>query len=149
MGQVYLAQAVGRCAVPAGTRVALKVVYPQQLSEPGFSKRLLRQTVICKAAAHPNVVRCHHRDQLVVEGVAHAFLVMEYVQGLTLRELLEEFGTVPAELCRHIGREVSKGLGAIHGAGVVHRDPRSESALIRPERVIKIMDHGVARLART
>ena len=45
------------------------------------------------------------------------FLVMEYVEGQTLRALLDELRRVPEELCRHVGREVAKGLAAIHAAG--------------------------------
>jgi len=146
MGKVYLAEAVDRCVVPTGTRVALKVVHPHLLSEPGLFKRFLREAEIGKAVAHPNVVRCYDCDQLVVDGSPHAFLVMDYVEGQTLRDLLDELETVPEELCRHIGREVAKGLAAIHEAGVVHRDIKPENVLITPDHEIKIMDLGVARL---
>jgi len=146
MGKVYLAEAIVRCAVPAGTRVALKVVHPHLLSEPGFFKRFLREADIGKAVTHPNVVCCYDCDQLVVDGTTHAFLVMEYVEGQTLRDLLVELETVPEELCRHIGREVAKGLAAIHEAGVVHRDLKPENVLITPDHQVKVMDLGVARL---
>src|SRR3990172_4169430 len=72
---------------------------------------------------------------------------MEYVEGQTLRALLDELGTVPEELCRHVGREVAKGLVAIHAAGVVHRDLKPENVLITKDHVVKVMDLGVARLA--
>jgi tetratricopeptide (TPR) repeat protein len=147
MGTVYLAEAIEPGAVPVGTRVALKVVHPQLLSEPGFFKRFLREAEIGRAVTHSNVVRCHDCDQLVLDATTHAFLVMEYVEGQTLRGLLEELETVPEELCRHIGREVAKGLAAIHGAGVVHRDLKPENVLITPDHDVKVMDLGVARLA--
>jgi len=147
MGRVYLAESLERCAIPAGTLVALKIVHPNLLSEPGCFKRFLREAEIGKAVTHPNVVRCYDCDQLVVDGTTHAFLVMEYVQGQTLRGLLDELEAVPEELCRHIGREVSKGLTAIHEAGVVHRDLKPENVLITPKHEVKVMDLGVARLA--
>jgi tetratricopeptide (TPR) repeat protein len=76
------------------------------------------------------------------------FLVMEYVEGQTLRELLDELDRVPEELCRHIGREVAKGLAAIHAAGVIHRDLKPENVLITADHhTVKVMDLGVARLA--
>jgi tetratricopeptide (TPR) repeat protein len=140
MGKVWLASKDDQ-------RLALKVVHPHLLSEPGFFKRFLREAEIGKAVAHPNVVRCYDCDQLIVDGTAHAFLVMEYVEGQTLRELLDELETVPEELCRHIGREVSRGLAAIHEAGVVHRDLKPENVLITPDHEVKVMDLGVARLA--
>jgi len=147
MGKVYLAESVGRGVVPADARVALKVVHPHLLSEPGFFKRFLREAEIGKAVTHPNVVRCYDCDQLIVDGTTHAFLVMEYVEGQTLRDLLDELETVPEELCRHIGREVAKGLAAIHEAGVIHRDLKPENVLITPDHEVKVMDLGVARLA--
>ena len=140
MGKVYL-------AARGEDRVALKVVHPHLLAEPGAFKRFLREAEIGKTVAHPNVVRCYDCDQLVVDGTTHAFLAMEFVSGQTLRDLLAELSTVPEELCRHIGREVSKGLAAIHEAGVVHRDLKPENVLITRDHEVKVMDLGVARLA--
>lgn len=113
MGKVYLAER-------GEDRFAVKIVHPHLVSEPGFFKRFLREAEIGKAVTHRNVVRCYDCDQLVVDGITHAFLVMEYVEGQTLRSLIEESETVPEGLCRHIGRELSKGLAAIKGAGFVH-----------------------------
>ena len=62
-----------------------------------------------------------------------AFIVMEYVEGQTLRDLLNELEQVPEELCRHIGREIAKGLVAIHDAGVIHRDLKPENVLVSEE----------------
>ena len=83
----------------------------------------------------------------VADGVTHHFLVMEYVEGQTLRGLLTELGRVPEELCRHIGREITKGLEAIHAAGAVHRDLKPENVLITEDQVVKVMDLGVAKTA--
>ncbi|MHC4861225.1 MAG: serine/threonine-protein kinase [Planctomycetota bacterium] len=148
MGKVYRAAVEGRApGLERGTRVALKVIHPHLLETEGFFKRFLREAEIGKAVRHPNVVRCYDADALTVENAHHNFLVMEYVEGQTLRDLLDELETVPEELSRHIGREVSKGLAAIHEAGVVHRDLKPENVLITPDHVVKIMDLGVARLA--
>ena len=68
MGRVYLAQAVERCAVPAGTQVALKVVHPHLLESPGFFKRFLREAEIGKVVVHPNVVRCFDADAIAAAG---------------------------------------------------------------------------------
>ena len=66
-------------------------------------------------------------DLLMVKGEPWCFLVMEYVEGRTLRALLEDLGTVPEALVREIGLQVARGLGAIHEAGVVHRDVKPEN----------------------
>jgi serine/threonine protein kinase/tetratricopeptide (TPR) repeat protein len=148
MGKVYAATVAGRVpGLEAGTKVALKVVHPHLLETPGFFKRFLREADIGKQVAHENVVRTYDADALAHDGVQLNFLVMEYVEGQTLRSLLAELERVPEELCRHIGREVAKGLAAIHATGVVHRDLKPENVLITPEHEVKLMDLGVARLA--
>ena len=140
MGKVY------RASSPAGT-VAVKILHPYLLESPGFFKRFMREARIGRAIDHPNVVRTLDVDALTVEGEQHHFLVMECVEGQTLRGLLRELSRVPEELCRHIGREVSAALAAIHAAGAVHRDLKPENVLITRDQVVKVMDLGVARLA--
>lgn len=147
MGKVYLAEVTGKApGLDVGCRVALKVIHPHLLETPGFFKRFLREAEIGKSVEQDNVVRCFDCDSLVVKGTRYDFLVMEYVEGQTLRGLLEELGTVPEELCRHVGRELAKGLQAIHEAGVIHRDLKPENVLITEEHVVKVMDLGVAHL---
>jgi tetratricopeptide (TPR) repeat protein len=139
MGRVYLAR-------KGDQRFAVKVVHPHLLEAPGFFRRFLREAEIGKSVRHPNVVRTLEFDQVIVDGAPCAFLVMEYVEGQTLRGLLGELSRLPEELCRHVGREVSKGLAAIHGAGAVHRDLKPENVLITEDHEVKVMDLGVARL---
>jgi serine/threonine protein kinase/tetratricopeptide (TPR) repeat protein len=147
MGAVYLGQVVEAVAgLEEHAKVALKVIHPNLLGQPGFFKRFLREAQIGQEVHHENVVRTYDCDATIVDGNQHNFLVMEYVEGQTLRDLLTELEQVPEELCRHIGREVAKGLAAIHGAGVVHRDIKPENVLITDEHVVKVMDLGVARL---
>ncbi|MHC5044743.1 MAG: serine/threonine-protein kinase [Planctomycetota bacterium] len=140
MGTVY------RATGPEGT-VALKVVHPHLLATPGYFKRFLREAEVGKRVVHENVVRTLDVDAIAVAGTQFNFLVMECVEGQTLRELIAEAGCVPEELCRHIGREVAGALHAIHEAGVVHRDLKPENVLITADNVVKVMDLGVAQLA--
>ena len=145
MGKVYAAVVEGRCpGLAEGTRVALKVVHPHLLETPGFFKRFLREAEIGKTVRHPNVVRTFDFDA----GGGQHFMAMEYVEGQTLRELLVELERVPEELCRHIAREVCKGLSAIHAAGVIHRDMKPENLLMY-NNVVKVCDLGLAREIRS
>ena len=147
MGKVYLAEIVGKAAgLETGRKVALKVIHAHLLDTPGFFQRFLREADIGRAVQHENVVRTYLADALLHDGVQQNFLVMEYVEGQTLRDLLKEMERVPEELCRHIGREVAQGLTAIHEAGVVHRDLKPENVLITEDQVVKVMDLGVAHL---
>ena len=147
MGKVYRAEVVARAAgLERGTAVALKVIHPHLLETPGFFKRFLREAQIGQQVRHDNVVRTFDCDATLVDGASQHFLVMEYVEGQTLRELLQELERVPEELCRHVGCEIAKGLAAIHDAGVIHRDIKPENVLITEEHVVKVMDLGGAHL---
>jgi predicted ATPase/tRNA A-37 threonylcarbamoyl transferase component Bud32 len=140
MGSVYVASDGG------GRRYALKVLHSHLIRTEGLLARFQREARIGRRVQHPNVVRTYDVGEAVVEGETAHFLVMECVEGQTLRDLLGELGRVPEELCRHIGNEVAKGLAAIHAAGVIHRDLKPENVLITEDHVVKVMDLGVARL---
>jgi tetratricopeptide (TPR) repeat protein len=73
-------------------------------------------------------------------------MVMEYVRGKSLRELLRELGTVPETLLREIALQLTAGLAAIHAAGIVHRDLKPENVLISRDHTVRIMDLGVAKM---
>ncbi len=147
MGKVYAATVVSRApGLSTGDHVALKVVHPHLLETEGFFMRFMREAQLGASIQHENVVRTLMCDQLVVGGQASAFLVMEYVEGQTLAALQAELDKVPEELCRHVAREICRGLTAIHAAGVVHRDLKPENVLITQDHVVKVMDLGVARL---
>ncbi len=144
MGKVYAATVADRApGLSAGDCVALKVVHPHLLETPGFFMRFMREAQLGASIQHENVVRTLMADA----SSTHHFLVMEYVEGQTLAELARELERVPEELCRHVGREICKGLAAIHAAGVVHRDMKPDNVLITADHVVKVMDLGVARLA--
>ncbi len=134
MGTVYAATG------PDGV-VALKVVHPHLLETADAVERFRREVEIGQTIDHPNVVRTFGGG----EADGHYFMAMEYVKGQTLDALLDELERVPEDLCRHIGREVCKGLGAIHAGGAIHRDIKPENVLITRDHVVKIMDLGVAR----
>ena len=127
MGKVYAATVEGRCpGIAEGTCVALKVVHPHLLETPGFFKRFMREAELGQSIRHENVVRTYDCDQVFVGGAANAFLVMEHVEGQTLRELLVELDRVPEELCRHIAPGgLRKASAAIHEAGVVPPGPQA------------------------
>lgn len=147
MGTVYAATVTGWApGLPQGSRVAIKVVHPHLLDAKGLTERFLREAQIGKSVVHENVVSTYDADEVFVGGARRRFLVMEYVEGQTLRSLLAELERVPEELCRHVGREVAKGLAAIHAAGVVHRDVKPENVLITAGHAVKVMDLGIARL---
>jgi tetratricopeptide (TPR) repeat protein/predicted Ser/Thr protein kinase len=130
MGTVYLGEG------PEG-QVALKRLHAHLAGEPRLRARFEREAGLGERVRHPNVVRT-----LGTEGAD--CIVMEYVEGQTLEEVLEEQGPLPEELCLHIATEVARGLAAIHEAGAVHRDLKPANVILTPDHRVKVMDLGIA-----
>jgi serine/threonine protein kinase len=147
MGTVHLAEAGPEAmSVAAGRKVAVKIVHPQLVSTPGFFKRFMREAEVGKLIDHENVVRTIDVDAAEFEGRTVLYLVMEYVEGGTLRSLQHELGSLPEALLREIALQVSAGLTAIHAEGIIHRDLKPENVLITNDQQVRIMDLGVAKL---
>ena len=129
-----------------GAQVAVKILKPELLSDPGLVARFFQERSILTAISHPNVVRV---IDLVVEGDT-AGIVMELVDGQDLRyQLLQRRTLPPAEAVGFV-RQLLEGLSAVHAAGIVHRDVKPENLLLdvslgEPE--LKLTDFGVARLS--
>ena len=139
MGAVHLAEG------PDGP-VAVKIVHPHLSASATARARFLREVRVGFDVRHPNVVATLDAGEDERNGQPVLWLAMEHVEGETLRDLLVSLRRVPEPLCRHIGREVAKGLAAIHAVGVVHRDLKPENVLVTGDReTVKVMDLGVAR----
>ncbi|MHC4668904.1 MAG: serine/threonine-protein kinase [Planctomycetota bacterium] len=145
MGTVYLAEVEGE----AGPPVALKLFHPHLLRRKGFFTRFRREAEAGRQVDHPNVVRTFDCDLLLVDGRLCFFLVMEYAEGQTLRDLQHELGKVPEGLLREIALQLSAGLAAIHAEEIVHRDLKPENVLFAKDQRIRIMDLGVAKVEDT
>jgi serine/threonine protein kinase/tetratricopeptide (TPR) repeat protein len=147
MGTVYLACVeTATDALPPGARVAVKVFHPHLITRERFAARFRREAELGRRVRHENVVRTLDAGETPEAGRPVRFLVMEHVEGRTLRDLLAENGRLPEELVRHVGREVAKGLAAIHAAGAIHRDLKPENVIITREHAVKVMDLGVAHV---
>ncbi|MEM8886023.1 MAG: protein kinase, partial [Planctomycetota bacterium] len=127
-------------------RVAVKLVPPVFASTPALLDRFAREAELGRQIDHPHVVRTLDFGSVSMHGRDVPFLVMEFVEGRHLRDLLEELGTVPESLIRAIAEQVGAGLAAIHAHGIVHRDLKPENVLITHDQTIRIMDLGIAKL---
>jgi len=136
MGQVYGAE-----DTTLKRRVAIKRMTPQAKTTEADRKRLLKEAQRASALNHPNIGSMYD----VVEHAGELWLVMEYVEGETLRNRLsrpistEEFFSIAAQCC--------EGLQAAHEKGIIHGDIKPENIMIAPGNRVKILDFGVARRA--
>ena len=147
MGTVYLAEVAGPGpGLRRGERVAVKVVHLHLLGRRGVAERFRREVEIGRSVRHENVVRVLDFGTSAGKP-AQVYLVMEYVEGRTLRALLEESGRLPEAFCTKVAREVARALVAIHAAGAIHRDVKPANILLTDDGVVKLMDLGVAWLA--
>jgi serine/threonine protein kinase len=129
-----------------GRRVAIKeLAIPQHLSGSQKRERIERFYREAKAAgtlSHPNIVTIYDVGQ---EGERH-FIVMEYLEGHSLREIQQMQGALPVKESLEIALQLCDALGYAHSRGIVHRDVKPDNIHILPGGVIKLTDFGIARI---
>jgi len=125
--------------------VALKVLHPHLANDGNFLDRLAREARAAAKLSHPHVVGV--LDQGHDGGTA--YLVMEYIKGHTLRDVINSKGALSPRLALALIDPVVEGLGAAHAAGMIHRDVKPENVLIADDGRIKIGDFGLARAVTT
>ncbi len=134
MGEVYLA-----VDSKLDRKVALKFLPAQMTAQPDARARFLQEARAASALNHPNV--CTIYD--IQEHDGQMFIVMEYVEGQTLRNHRQPF---TLKQVVEIGVQVADGLAAAHEKGIVHRDIKTENIMIRKDGIVQIMDFGLAKL---
>jgi serine/threonine-protein kinase len=125
-----------------GRTVAVKVLRPSLTSDPEFTERFRREARSAANLAHPNIVTIHDVGS---DGPKTQYIVMEYVPGQNLKQLIRARGAFDVDATLSIVIEVCKGVGYAHRAGLVHCDIKPQNILVTPERRIKVVDFGIAR----
>jgi serine/threonine protein kinase len=136
MGAVYLCE-----HVTMRRRVALKVLPTSKSSDPSVVERFFREARAVGVLNHPNIVQAHDVDSF---GKTH-FLVMEYVEGMNLHDLVRKMGPLAVERAAYYIREAAEGLQHAFEAGLIHRDIKPANLLLSRQGGIKILDMGLAR----
>jgi len=136
MGQVYLAQ-----DTELNRNVAIKLLPADLATDPKWMQRFIREARTVSALNHPNVLTIYEFGQ---EGPSR-YIVMEYVEGVTLRESLDANRLNIHEVL-DIAMQVAAALNAAHEAHVVHRDIKPENIMVRRrDGIVKILDFGLAK----
>jgi serine/threonine-protein kinase len=120
--------------------VAIKVLFQEFARDPSFVERFRREAQNAGSLTHPNIVSVYDWGQ---EHGTY-FIVMEYVEGRSLREILRTQGRVPPRQAAGIAAEIAHALTFAHRNGVVHRDIKPGNVLITPQGQVKVTDFGIA-----
>jgi serine/threonine protein kinase/tetratricopeptide (TPR) repeat protein len=136
MGQVYLA-----LDSRLSRRVALKMLPPAVAADAGRRRRFARESQVLAALNHPNIVTIHSVDEVDDQP----FLVMEWIQGLPLGELIPPEG-LPPERFLAFAVPLAAAIAQAHQAGIVHRDLKPGNVMVREDGVIKVVDFGISRV---
>lgn len=128
---------------PAGMEVAVKYLHRRLEGDPAALATFEAEASAGRAIRHGNVVHVLHAG----EDEHGRYLLLPFVPGKTLRDVLEESGMLPEPLVRSIARQIASGLAALHGAGMIHGDLKPENVRLDAEGNAVILDLGFARSA--
>lgn len=123
--------------------VAVKLLREQFAADPSFVERFQREARAAATLSHPNIVAVY--DLGMDNGTR--FIVMEYVQGETLHEVIQREAPLPAARIVRIGTQLADALAYAHSRGIIHRDVKPQNILITRDGWVKVMDFGIAAAA--
>jgi serine/threonine protein kinase len=136
MGNVYKAR-----DRETGEIVALKLLKPEIASDQAMMDRFKNELLFARKITHKNVCRVYDFNRIA--GIAYTS--MEFVNGESLRSVLNRFGGLPMRKANDIALQICSGLKEAHAQGIVHRDLKPENVMIDSQGNVKIMDFGIAR----
>src|SRR5687767_8529993 len=139
MGEVYLAR-----DKKLDRKVAIKVLNEKYEKQEANIERFIQEAKAASALNHPNILVIHE----IGETEGSHFIVSEYVDGKTLRDVLNE-RTLSVSEALDIAMQVANALAAAHAARIVHRDIKPENIVIRKDGYVKVLDFGLAKLIQT
>lgn len=140
MSAVYLAE-----HTVMRRRCAIKVLPTKRVTDSSYLARFHREAQAVASLDHPNIVRAYDVDHQTDNETEIHFLVMEYVDGMSLQEYVAKHGPLPFRDSVEYVRQAALGLSHAHKAGLVHRDVKPGNLLLANNGVVKVLDLGLAR----
>lgn len=127
----------------SGRDVAIKVLTPAAVGDPDRMRRFAMEAQAASQLNHPSILTIYE----VGESEAGPYLVTEYVEGATVRNLLND-GPLPLGRAVGVALQAAEGVGIAHEVGIIHRDLKPENLMVNREGQVKILDFGLAKLVR-
>ncbi|MEU6148209.1 Stk1 family PASTA domain-containing Ser/Thr kinase [Streptomyces sp. NPDC047081] len=140
MAEVYLAM-----DTRLGRTVAVKTLRADLARDPSFQARFRREAQSAASLNHPAIVAVYDTGEDYIDGVSIPYIVMEYVDGSTLRELLHSGRKLLPERAMEMTIGILQGLEYAHRSGIVHRDIKPANVMLTRNGQVKVMDFGIAR----
>lgn len=125
--------------------VAIKILKEEFISNEEFLRRFKNESKAIAMLSHPNIVKVYD----VSFGDLIQYIVMERIEGITLKEFIEREGSLRWKDAVHFTIQILKGLQHAHDKGIVHRDVKPQNIMVLPDGTIKVTDFGIARFARS
>ena len=140
MGTIYRAT-----HLMLGTSVAVKLINRHLITSPEIARRFQGEARAARLLAHPNIAIAHDLGQ-APDGTL--YIVMELVEGMTLRDIIEAEGPLDARRIVHLLRQVADALMRAHDLGIIHRDLKPQNIMVTPGKhgeIVKLLDFGIAK----
>lgn len=137
MARVYLARDKF-----LGRQVAVKILHPSLSGDERFLSRFRREAEAAAALNHPHIVSVHDVGN---DGDIY-YIIMEYVEGMDLKELLLQNGPLSVRRAADVGFQVATALQYAHSSGLVHRDIKPHNIMVTPSGLVKVADFGIAKV---
>jgi serine/threonine-protein kinase len=140
MGLVYKA----KCHL-LNRYVAVKILKPELTADEEFINKFRKESQSSASLSHPNIVNIY--DVGLEDGIY--YIVMEYVKGKTLKDIIKERAPMPYYEIINIGRQICLALEHAHNNGIIHRDVKPQNILITHDGIVKVADFGIARASNS
>lgn len=124
--------------------VAIKILKDEFLANEEFRRRFKNESKAIAVLSHPNIVKVYD----VSLGDKLQYIVMEYVEGITLKEYIEQQGVIEWKEAVHFSTQILRALQHAHDKGIVHRDIKPQNIMLLENGTIKVTDFGIARFSR-
>ncbi|MFY9284801.1 MAG: Stk1 family PASTA domain-containing Ser/Thr kinase [Miniphocaeibacter sp.] len=129
--------------------VAVKVLKNEFMDDDEFLKKFAMEAQSAASLSHQNIVSVYDVGSSTIENKKYNYIVMEYIDGKTLKDIINEKGALDPEYIANIGFQIAAAIEAAHKNGVIHRDIKPHNILINSDNIAKVTDFGIARISST